>query len=146
MKRFDSYQIREVGEVGVTGLGEMQTIPMVWMADEDRPNVERTYWSLYGWRNDDGAEVVADRDTYKDIAELYFAITGNDCGEEPSDRLDLSAVNEYAKRSSLDLLTCLEAMRHAVEHGNGAAAWEKIKFESGNAIRQARELLGWSAP
>lgn len=89
MKRFDSYQIREIGQIDVTGGGEYSCEPFAQMSDEDKLDVEKTYWSLYGWRNDDGAEIIADRDTYEDIAELYFAITGVDCGEEPSDRLDL---------------------------------------------------------
>lgn len=86
---FDSYQIREVGEWDVTGGGEMMCEPFLSMSEEEQAQCERTYWSIYGWRHLEGVECIADRDTYQDIADLYHAITGLECGDDPQDHFDL---------------------------------------------------------
>lgn len=85
MKRFDAYEIRKVGEFEA-GAG---TCVEPLSEGSEESEALRVMWSLYGWRDGEGVDCIADRDTYADIREIYFAITGNDCGEEESDHFNM---------------------------------------------------------
>jgi hypothetical protein len=141
MKRYDSYEIFEVGEIDVTGLGEFEVSRMALISDDEKSKVENTYWTIYGRYSGMEAEAIADRSSYAEIRELYFSMTGNDCGESQGDKLSLPVTNEFLKKSYLDIFVCLGAMRHAVVHGNGSSAWDKIKQESSKALDDANNLI-----
>lgn len=87
--QFDSYEIREVGEFS-DGIGNIHVEPLngktEWPKGEEP---EFTFWTLYGHRPGEGVEAIADRDSFEDIRELYYAITGVVLDEEPSDYFGL---------------------------------------------------------
>ncbi len=116
MKRFDAYEIRHCGVfISATGAEYVEPINGVTGLSPDiLPTCD--FWSLYGHRTDEGVECIADRDEYYDIRELYFAITGNDCGEAEQDyfNLPISAAMPVGLLASLEALFDNCAMTHNV--------------------------------
>lgn len=88
MKRFTAYEIRKVAEFGLFADGT-EVIPLSECREDSVPDAIRIFWSLYGWRDGEGVECIADRQRYNDIRELYFAITGVDCGVVEQDHFKL---------------------------------------------------------
>jgi hypothetical protein len=88
LKRFDAYEIRMVAEFGLYADGS-EVIPLSECPEDLISDAARIFWSLYGWRDGEGVECIADRQCYADIRALYFAITGVDCGGCEQDHFKL---------------------------------------------------------
>jgi hypothetical protein len=88
MKRFEAYEIRQVAEFSLAE-GSVEIIPVSDCDPDTVADATQVFWSLYGWREGEGVECIADRQDYDDIRELYFAITGVDCGACEQDHFKL---------------------------------------------------------
>lgn len=89
MKRFDTYEIRKVAEFCPIE-GSAEIMPVSDCHEDTLADAVQVFWSLYGWREGEGVECIADRQRYADIRELYFAISGVDCGSCEQDHFQLS--------------------------------------------------------
>ena len=71
-KRFDAYEVRRVFEKD----GICQPVDSEEEAKYYRKSGHDEYWTLYGHRDGEGVEAIADRKTEEEVHELLFAITG----------------------------------------------------------------------
>lgn len=88
LQRFDAYEIRQVAEFGLVADGT-EVIPLSECREDAFSDLIQIFWSLYGWRDGKGVACIADRQDYVEIRELYFAITGIDCGADEQDHFKL---------------------------------------------------------
>lgn len=80
MERFNSYEIRQVGETN--GIVEP-------LNGDDPQDFDNTYWTLYGHTDGLGVVSLVDCHSYQSVRELYYAISGHDCGENAQDHFNL---------------------------------------------------------
>lgn len=90
--QFDSYEIRECGEF-LDGRGAALIEPLNGETEWPQGGAPVVrFWTLYGHRPGEGVEAIADRDSFEDICELYYAITGVVLDEKPSDYFGLTTM------------------------------------------------------